>query len=103
MSVCVWWVEKGVRVSVGSLAGYLGECCHHLQAVPVEASPCFDPKPNVPFPLTCLLEASLEPEDGLSYSRLVGPRVYMKPSHSTALFRWRGRGRAGRHFPLAGG
>jgi len=53
VSVCVWWVESGVQISVGLIAGCLGECCHHLQAVLMEVSPCFDPKPKcaIPFDL----------------------------------------------------
>lgn len=47
VSVCVWWVERGVWVRVGSLAGYLGVCCHRLQAVLVEVSPCFDSQDQV--------------------------------------------------------
>lgn len=37
-------------VRVGSLAGCLGEHCHHLQALLVEVSPCSDPKPKCAIP-----------------------------------------------------
>lgn len=52
--------EGGVWVRVGSLAACLGEHCHHLQAVLVEVSPCFDPKPKRAIPFHLPVETVLK-------------------------------------------
>lgn len=51
--------EGGVWVRVGSLAGCLGEHCHHLQALLADASPCFDPKPKFAIPFHLPVESIL--------------------------------------------
>lgn len=61
---------------MGLLAGCLGEHCHHLQALLLEVSLCFDPKPKCAIPFHLAVESI--PRAG-RWIELLWPLPFLEP------------------------